>query len=112
VNIIDRILAAFRRKASPPQRALPYRTAPEESLEAVLGDVEARIAGLTLRVKALEHQLEVRGEEPTPTPTGRDLLDLADFLDAFARMKSTARWNNLEIAWHAKLVRGLARYHH
>jgi hypothetical protein len=111
VNILDCILAAFRRKAQPqPQRALPYRTEPDDSVE-LLGDVGARLAGLTLRVRALEHQLEVRGEEPTLTPTGQDLLDLADFLERYATMRSTAKWNDLEIAMHAKLVRGLARHH-
>jgi hypothetical protein len=113
VSIIARLRAAWRNRQAPPppQRALPYRASPDSG-EALVRDIETRLAGLALRVRALEHQLEVRGEEPTPSPTGRQLVVVAEILDALSRSGDLiTRWTTRDFRDLAVLVRGLARYH-
>lgn len=89
--------------------ASPYRDEPDDRL-AALADLEALVAGQARRIRVLEQQLAAAGQEPVPTPSGRDLLEVAEILDNLAHARGSARWNTIELGALAKLVRGLARH--
>ncbi len=105
MNLRARFAAALR--GDKPQPAAPYRAA-VDTTEAVLTDIEASLAAKVLRIRALEQQVLARGENPVPTPTGAELLEVANVLDA-AAAGDLRRWNTLKLKHLAKVVRGLAR---
>lgn len=113
-GLAGRFLRALRgssRRALPP--VSPYRADVEPDVVELVSDVEARLAGMVQRIRALERQLEAAGQEPAVTPTGLQLLEVADVLDTLSAPTSgagLARWNTLQFRELARVVRGLARY--
>lgn len=115
MNIIARLRDLIRSRQQPalaPAPTDPYR-AEDRDPHAALADLDAILAGQRARIRALERQIHARGEEPTPTPTGKLLLDVAEILDGLACRevrRDLAFWNTSEIGHLADLVRGLARF--
>lgn len=104
MSIRSRLAAALAPEPEPKQPRTPYRETPVETPADVLDELEARMAGLVVRVRVLERQLLAQGIEPASTPSGYHLRRAADLLEH----KGTA--NTIELGVLADMLRGLAAW--
>lgn len=109
--MLRRLLILLRHPRALQTQGDVYRSPPDENRAAILMGLEQHISNLQRRAHVLEQALQLHGIPEPPTPTAKQLLIVADYLDAQSRLSDSGpTLNTLELAHLASLLRSWATW--